>query len=187
MNETTKEITQVRMEKALEKFLWENEDYVESRNEYHKYFGELKERLSGSKEDEAFLMKFDEVIGAYSSRYEETIYSLGFHDGLGMGMEHTEYQKGSIQEKKGCGEFTEKDMIHLIYMYDAYRELCTVLFGVVIAPELKDGVIGAFSRAFTMIEEHVPVEKRRGEYSEEDRILGDREKSPEEKAKLLLC
>lgn len=82
MDERIKEIARERMGKALERFLWENEEYVKSREEYHECFKELEERLDGNEENKEFLMKFDEMIGAFSSRYEETVYMLGFYDGL---------------------------------------------------------------------------------------------------------
>ena len=131
-------------------------------------------------------MKFDEMIGAFSSRYEETVYMLGFHDGLGMGLEHREYRNGGIQGRKNGSVFTEQDMVHLIYMYDAYRELCTALLGRVVVPELKDGVIGAFCRTLAVIEDHIPADKKGEDDPEYDRLLHNRKKSPEERARLLI-
>ena len=130
-------------------------------------------------------MRLDDAVGDFSSRYEEAIYALAFHDGLEMGMGHRMYQDGSIKEEKEHREFTEKDMIQMIYMYDAYRELCTVLLGTVLAPELKDGVIGAFSRTLAVIEAHVPADMKEDD-PKYDKILHDRSMKPEERAKLLL-
>ena len=51
MNETVREIIRGRMEQAFQKFLWKNEEYLKSREEYHALFEKLKEKLSGSRED----------------------------------------------------------------------------------------------------------------------------------------
>ena len=131
-------------------------------------------------------MKFDELIGAYTEKYEETVYMMGFHDGMEMEAEHVKYQDlGSGRERTDL--FTEQDMVHLIFLYDAFRDLCTVLLGTVVAPDWKEGVLGALSRVLSVIEAHVPEEKKGEDDPEFDRILHDRGKSPEERAGELLC
>lgn len=123
MKETVKKMIHGRMEQAFQKFLWKNEDYLKSRAEYHALFGILKEKLRGSREDEEFLMKFDELIGAYTEKYEEAVYMMGFHDGMEMEAEHAKYKVRDTGRER-TDLFTEQDMVHLIFLYDAFRDLC---------------------------------------------------------------
>ena len=93
MRETLKEIVKERLDYALEKHLKQNEEYIKSRERYHKLFGQLKERLSESQEDRDFLMEFDKLTGEYGRGYEESVYLLGFHDGFEVGLEHGKYKE----------------------------------------------------------------------------------------------
>ena len=42
----------------------------------------------GTGMSETILLKLDEAVGDYSASYGDAAYSLGFHDGMEVGLEH---------------------------------------------------------------------------------------------------
>lgn len=88
--------------------LWENEEYMEGRKQYHDRLERLKKILSGSQDGVHLLLELDEIVGKYSGYYGETTYIFGFHDGLEIGLKHgKQYGRGSNLENTdmdGCSK-----------------------------------------------------------------------------------
>ncbi|MBR1744231.1 MAG: hypothetical protein IJ733_20700 [Lachnospiraceae bacterium] len=168
---------------ALDGKLNEDAEYVRYGEQYHYWMEELKNLIKRNHEDKEILMRLDEAVGNYSSRYGEVLYNYAFHDGLEVGMNHEDYN--GKDDRKFC-TLSVEDMIHLIYIYDAYNILCDTLVGTVLAPGMRDGIIGAFSRIHTVVEKHISPKLKNGDNAVGHQILDDTTKEPEERAKILM-
>ncbi|MBD5540069.1 MAG: hypothetical protein HDR00_02575 [Lachnospiraceae bacterium] len=79
-----------------------------------------------------------------------------------------------------------EDMTELIYIHDAYEEICRVLLGDKLALSFYEGNLGALSRILRLIERNAIEELRKDDNDELWKILNNRSMAPEERAKLLL-
>ena len=79
-----------------------------------------------------------------------------------------------------------EDMVHLVYIMDAYRKLNITLYGAEIMMGFDEGCIGALSRIYRVIEHNTCTELRQNDFAEGDEVLLDISLSPEERAKKLL-
>ena len=117
----------------------------------------------------------------YNIRYGEESYRLGFEDGVQLASERGIRAKGSVLD--------DKDMAHLVSVYDAVKKLNKLLLGEWEIHGRDGGVLEELDRVCDVIEHGVCAEIRlRGEDEMYERladILDDAEKAPEERAKLL--
>ncbi len=79
-----------------------------------------------------------------------------------------------------------EDMVHLVYIMDAYRQLNITCCGEEIMMGFNEGCIGALSRIYRVIEHNTCTELRQNDFAEGDEVLLDISLSPEERAKKLL-
>lgn len=178
-----REIRKERMGEPLDVQLKQNKEFMENRKQYHNMSEVLQEKLGKDEEDRDFLIHFDEMVGEYSSSYGETAYTLGFHDGLNLGLEHGKYRKGKKAEE--ISALSVEDMTQLIYILDAYKSLNKSLLGEETTLGFHEGILGTLGRIYKIIGNHIPEEMRMGEYLEQDEILSDLSLEPEERAKRL--
>ena len=88
MQNRMKSMVAGRMGKPLDSRLWNDKDYMESRERYHSRIEQVKEKLGGSQDGLDLVLKLDEAVGEYSGNCGEAAYIFGFHDGLEIGLEH---------------------------------------------------------------------------------------------------
>lgn len=79
-----------------------------------------------------------------------------------------------------------EDMTELIYIQDAYDELCCALFGEKVAMGFHEGNLGALSRVFQLIYRNTIEELKREDCEDVWKIASDISLTPEERAKQLL-
>ena len=117
----------------------------------------------------------------YNIRYGEESYRLGFEDGVRLASEREIRAKGSVLD--------DKDMAHLVFMYDAVKKLNKLLLGEWEIHGRDGGVLEELDRVCDVIEHGICAEIRlRGEddmYECLADILDDAGRTPEERAKLL--
>lgn len=78
-----------------------------------------------------------------------------------------------------------EDMVHLVYIMDAYRKLNITLYGEEIMMGFDEGCIGTLSRIYRVIEHNACEDMRKDDFKEGDKILLDTSLSAEERAKKL--
>jgi hypothetical protein len=117
----------------------------------------------------------------YNILYGEEAYRLGFEDGVQVASERQIRVEGSV--------LSVKDMTHLIYLYDAIRELNKLLFGEWEIHGRDGGIIGVLDRVCDVIEDGAYAEVRMcGEdemYECLTDILDNPRMTPEERAEKL--
>ncbi len=79
-----------------------------------------------------------------------------------------------------------EDMVHLVYIMDAYRKLNITCCGGEIMMGFNEGCIGALSRIYKVIEHNACVDMRNEDFKKGDKILLDTSLTAEERAKKLL-
>ena len=99
------------------------------------------------------------------------------------------------EHKPACGNESKtkepvsmdlEDMVHLVYIMDAYRKLNITCCGEEIMMGFDEGCIGALSRVYKVIAHNVCAEMRENDFAKEDEVLLDTSLTPEERAKKLL-
>lgn len=99
------------------------------------------------------------------------------------------------EHKPACGngcKITEpagmdlEDMVHLVYIMDAYRKLNITCYGEEIMMGFEEGCIGALSRIYRVIEHNACADMRKDDFKKGDKILLDDALTAEERAKKLL-
>lgn len=88
-----------------------------------------------------------------------------------------------VKEAVGIGL---EDMIHLIYIMEAYRMLNITCCGEEIMMGFDEGCIGALSRIYKVIEHNACEDMRKDDFKKGDKILLDDSLTPEQRAKKLL-
>ena len=89
MQDIVEELAIQHMGKPLDEILKQDEKYQKSKKQYHEALEEMKKYLNNENpEDLSLLLKLDEAVGDYSASYGDAAYSLGFHDGMEIGLEH---------------------------------------------------------------------------------------------------
>lgn len=89
MRDIVEEFAVKRMGKPLDKILKQDEKYQKGKEQYHEALEEIKKYLNiNNPKDLNLLLKLDEAVGDYSASYGDAAYSLGFHDGMEIGLEH---------------------------------------------------------------------------------------------------
>ena len=79
-----------------------------------------------------------------------------------------------------------EDMVHLVYIMDAYRKLNITCCGGEIMMGFNEVCIGALSRIYKVIEHNACVDMRNEDFKKGDKILLDTSLTAEERAKKLL-
>ncbi|MEZ3423540.1 MAG: hypothetical protein K1W39_07495 [Lachnospiraceae bacterium] len=79
-----------------------------------------------------------------------------------------------------------EDMVHLVYIMDAYRQLNITCCGEEIMMGFDEGCIGALSRIYRVIEHNACADMRKKDFKKGDKILLDTSLTAEERAKKLL-
>lgn len=78
-----------RTGKPLDRILEQDAEYQKSRRQYHEIMEEMKKHLNMEDSGErGFLLKLDEIVGVYSASYGDAAYSLGFRDGMEIGLKY---------------------------------------------------------------------------------------------------
>lgn len=94
MRDIVEKLAVQRMGKPLDKILKRDENYQKRKKQYHEALEEIKKYLNiDNPKDRNLLLKLDEAVGDYSASYGDAVYSLGFHDGMDVGLEHRNIDK----------------------------------------------------------------------------------------------
>lgn len=101
----------------------------------------------------------------------------------GHGHEPVSGHECKAKEPAGIGL---EDMIHLVYIMDAYRKLNITCCGEEIMMGFDEGCIGALSRIYRVIEHNACEDMRKKDFKKGDKILLDDSLTPEQRAKKLL-
>lgn len=103
-------------------------------------------------------------------------------------MSDTEYKPacGNECETKEPAGMDLEDMVHLVYIMDAYRKLNITCCGEEIMMGFDEGCIGALSRIYKVIEHNACESMRKDDFKKGDKILLDVSISAEQRAKKLL-
>ena len=163
----------------------EDKEYVYQSEQYHYWLEKTKKLLVENHADPGIIIKLDDAVGGYSSRYGEVMYQYAFHDGLAVGMEHKRYKENDGQREQALS-FEIEDMENLIYIYDAFNTLCKQMMGTVIASPTESGIIGKLGRIHQIVEGKIRPDLKEGDDSIGYKILGDTTKTPKERAKILM-
>lgn len=103
-------------------------------------------------------------------------------------MSDTEHKPacGNESKAKECVGMGLEDMIHLVYIMDAYRKLNITCCGEEIMMGFDEGCIGALSRIYKVIEHNACENMRKDDFRKGDKILLDDSLTAEERARKLL-
>lgn len=94
MQDIVEELAVQRMGKPLDKILKQDENYQKGKKQYHEALEEIKKCLNiDNPKALNLILKLDEAVGDYSASYGDAAYSLGFHDGMEVGLEHRSADK----------------------------------------------------------------------------------------------
>ena len=108
MQNLLKNMSMERRGKPLEVWLWRDQEFMKSREQYHKILESLKKELETSQEGDKLVLSVDDAVGDYSGHYGDVAYVLGFHDGLEIGIEHGKrYGEKSDIKKVDMDELTD--------------------------------------------------------------------------------
>ena len=99
MQDIVEKLAVQRMGKPLDEILKQDEKYQKRKKQYNEALEEIKKCLNNDNpKDLNLLLKLDEAVGDYSASYGDAAYSLGFHDGMEVGLEYRNADKE--QQKK---------------------------------------------------------------------------------------
>lgn len=179
------EFVNARMAEALEENLRINEKFQSKQKRLHKIFNIWQKYFVGEEDKEKWLAlnQLEEAMAEHTYLYGKEAYKLGYYDGIQVGEEHQLDGNRSI--------LSQKDMTHLVYVYDAVKKLNEVMLGEWLTHFREDGgVFGALDRVYDVIE-HSACSRIRllGEEESYEVLIGildDKSATPEERAKLLL-
>lgn len=88
MRDMVEEFAVQRMGKPLDEILKQDEKYQKRKKQYEETLEEVKKYLNNNDSKAlSILLKLDEAVGDYSASYGDAAYSLGFHDGMQVGLE----------------------------------------------------------------------------------------------------
>lgn len=171
-----------RTGKPLDKVLKHDEEYQKRKKQYHEMLEKMRKCLyEDTTRDGNIILELDEAVGDYSASYGDAAYSLGFRDGMEVGLEY----KISGKEQQTM-EMTIQDMTDLIQVHDAYKELNTSLHGDFTAYAFDEGIFGKMSRIYPVITRHFLPKYQEDDMCDGEKILADTSIEPEERAKLLM-
>lgn len=174
-----------RTAEPLENLLEKDGEFQECRRNFFGLFRKLQEKLSDSRKMNRLLEELNQAVNGYACSYGKSAYCLGFHDGMDMGIEHVTNRRKECETNESSGISLE-DMIHLVYIMDAYRELNIAFCGEEMMLGFDEGCIGSLSRVYKVIAHNVCAQMRENDFAGEDKVLLDTSLSPEERARRLL-
>ncbi len=175
------ELIEKRMGEPLEAELKKNEEFQAQQLAFLKKYHEMEE-CQQDQERKRLQEQISIDLGEYTFEYGKVAYCLGFHDGLGIRPESTGID---APERQTYGQ-QSKNMTDLIYIYDSYKKISTMLFGEgALLPFHTDGS-GAMGRLYRLIESYVGKAWLDSHSEDIDRILENDTLTPEERAQLLL-
>lgn len=178
MEYSIKEMGKKRMWEVLESYVKTDREFQKKTEQYHSMMVKLQKKLDMSEEDNR---KFLECLSNCNNFYGESAYTLGFYDGLDLGLEHGRHDTGYK-----TSNFSVEDMTELIYIHDAYKALNKSVLGEEMILGFHEGILGTLGRIYKVIGNHVSEELNEGDYPKEHEILADTSLEPEERAKQLL-
>lgn len=163
MNKLSDKLVETRMGDPLEKRLKEDQGFMQRQRELA---GILRENWEIPRTKKQRVKKSDKIwdsIGRYNYSYGKMAYRLGYEDGVRAGM-----------EQKGAGKrsmLSLVDMTDLVRMYDAVKQLNTILHGTNEYHERDEGVLGALERVYYVIHNGIGYKLEfQGEDEADDRI-----------------
>ncbi len=172
-----------RTGKPLDEFLKHDEEYQKSKRRYHDTLEKVRKCINkDTSQDSSIILELDEAVGDYSASYGDAAYSLGFQDGMEVDLESRK-DTGREQELM---EIILQDMIDLIQVHDAYKELNTNLHGQFTAYAFDEGLLGKMGRIYEVINRHLSLKYQKDDACDRENILADISMEPEERAKLLM-
>lgn len=172
-----------RTGKPLDSVLKHDAEYQKKKKRYHEISEKMKNKLfhEDTSRDDNIILELDEAFGDYSASYGDAAYSLGFRDGMEIGLEY----KITGEEQK-IMEMTVQDMADLIQVHDAYKSLNTSLHGNFTAYAFDEGILGKMSRIYPVIARHFLSKYQENDTHDGEKILADTSMEPEERAKILM-
>lgn len=160
-------------------------EYRKYQEQYHQCMEALKEILGNGQDTDGLVFRLDDSVSDYTSRYGEIIYRYAFHDGLRTGLEH-ERSVSVLEGQAPLPSIDLEDMTNLIYVCDAFEDLCTAVVGSIFIPAEHNGIMGMLGKIEGIAEKYIPPELKRGDDARGYRLLHDRRFSPEQRAGMLL-
>ena len=180
MKQLTEEFISARME-YLEEVLRTDAEFQQQTKILNEAGKEFEEAVNRTENIWEKYIEFEELQTKRNCKYSESVYQLAYDDAMQLAAEHQLKMKKSV--------LNNRDMEHMIYLYDAVKKLNVVLLGQDEACYAKDGVLKEFDRIFQVIESGVCSEiKMLGKDEAVERIesvLENDQMSPEEKAGIL--
>lgn len=184
MRHIVEEFAAQRLGEPLDKTLNQDEKYQKRKKQYHEALEEIKKYLNiDNPKDLSVLLRLDEAVGDYSASYGDVAYSLGFYDGMGVGME---YGNTGGEQREKTMEITMEDMEDLIQVHDACKALNIALHGAYVAYAFNEGIFGKMGKIYEVISRHISSRFQENDVYEEERILADTSLDPKERARLLM-
>lgn len=181
MDFISKEFLDARTGEALEARLRGSEKFQQQVKALHRASKAFSKDSSMSKRCWKLYDRLEDEWTKYNIMYGEESYRLGFEDGMQIASEKEIRAKGSV--------LSFQDMTHLIYLYDAIRELNKFLLGEWEIHGREGGIMGVLDRVCDVIEDGACAEVRmRGEdemYECLTDILDNQGMTPEERAEKL--
>ena len=174
-------LVKVRMGEALEEELRKDINFQQRQKEWRNAAKEFDSMVSMTQEQWFAFERVEDVFLSYNSAYGEAAYKMGFSDGIQLRWEQ------EAGEEKSFLSF--EDMIRLISVYDAARQLKKVLLGSVDEHWEEAGAFSVFEHIFDVISSAVSTKiKFLGDEMIDKiiSILNDETMRPEERAKQLL-
>ncbi|MCI9127832.1 MAG: hypothetical protein HFG28_11740 [Eubacterium sp.] len=113
MDLITDEFLSTRTGEPLEAKLRKSDKFQQHMKSLHKASQAFTKDTSISKKDWKLYDRLEEEWSEYNIAYGEASYRLGFEDGVQLAAERKICLEGSV--------LSVKDMIHLVYMYDALK------------------------------------------------------------------
>jgi len=181
MDLITDEFLSARIGEPLEARLRKSDKFQHHMKSLHKASQAFTKDTSISKKDWKLYDRLEEEWSEYNIAYGEESYRLRFEDGVQLAAERQIRLEGSV--------LSVKDMTHLVYMYDAVKQLNKLLLGAWDIHDRESGILEELNRVCDVIENGTCAKIRlRGEdemYECLTDIMDDQKLSPEERAKKL--
>lgn len=184
MRHIVEEFAVPRMGKPLDKILKQDDKYQKRKKQYHEVLEEIKKYFNvDNPKDIRLLLKLDETVGDYSASYGDAAYSLGFHDGMEVGLEHGNTGREQLEKTM---KITIEDMANLIQILDAYKALNIAFHGEYVGYTFDEGIFGKMGMIYEVINRHISPKLRENNMYEKEKILADTSLEPKERARLLM-
>ncbi|MDE7327025.1 MAG: hypothetical protein K2N63_12275 [Lachnospiraceae bacterium] len=177
------ELADQHMSETLDKILQQDKEYQKRKKQYCEVLEEIKKHLNlkNSKDHNLFL-KLDEIVGDYSASYGDATYSLGYREGVAIGLEYG----NTVREQQKTKNITIEDMTDLIKAYDAYNALNIELHGTHKICTYDKEIFGGMGMVYDIINRHISPKFQENDRYDKKKILADTSIEPKERARLLM-